>query len=83
MPKGQLVRTLRRHHGYAAGSLEDHADFLRERRRPETTEEERADFRAQAKRCADDDLDLMAVCEAVLSAMGARPPQRRSKALQA
>ena len=83
MPKGQLVRTLRRHHGYAAGSLEDQSRFLREGRDPETTAEEWADFRDQAKRCADDDLDLMAVCEAVLAAMGAKPPKRRSRVLQA
>ena len=46
--------------------------------------EEWADFRAEARRLADDDLDVMAVCAAVLSAMGAKPPAaRRSKALQA
>ena len=64
----------------AAGSLEDQSRFLQERRGPETTEEEWADFRAEAKRCADDDLDLMAVWEAVLSAMGAKPPRRRRAA---
>ena len=83
MPRDQLERTIRRHHELAVGSLEGQADFLRESRDPETTEEEWADFRAQAKRCADDDLDLMAVCEAVLSAMGAKPPRRRSRVLQA
>ena len=82
MPKGQLVRTIRRHHGYAAGSLEDQSRFLQERRDPETTAEEWAEFRAEAKCLVDDDLDLMAVCEAVLSAMGAKPP-RRLRAAQA
>ena len=60
MPKGQLVRTIRRHHGYAAGSLKDQAGFLREGRDPETTVEEWADFRAEAGRIVDDDLALMA-----------------------
>ena len=80
MRRRQLVRTIRRHHDYAAGSLEDQAGFLRENRDPETAEEDWADFRAAAKRCADDDLDLLAVCEAVLSAMGAKPPRRRRAA---
>ena len=77
MPRDQLERTIRRHHELAVGSLEDQANFLRERRDPEETAEEWADIRAQAKLCADDDLDLMAVCEAVLAAMGAKPPGRR------
>ena len=84
MPAARLARTIRRLHGSAARSLKDQSRFLREGRDPETTAEEWADFRAQGKRCADDDLDLMAVCEAVLTAMGAKPPRRRrSKALQA
>ena len=28
-PRRQLVRTIRRHHGHAAGSLKDQASFLR------------------------------------------------------
>ena len=47
------------------------------------TGEEWAAYRVQARRIVDDDLDVMAVCEAVLSAVGAKPPRRRSKALQA
>ena len=69
MPKGQLVRTLRRHHGYAAGSLEDQSRFLREGRDPEMTAEEWAGVPSRAGRIADEDLDVMAVCEAVLEAM--------------
>jgi hypothetical protein len=78
VPAEALERTIRRLHRLAADSLEGQADVLRSSRDPEITAEEWADFRDRAKRCADEDLDLLAVCEEVLEAMGADPPRRRA-----
>ena len=83
MAAARLARTIRRLHGAAAGELRYQSRVLREGRDPKVTVEEWAFFRAQDARIADENLDVMGVCEAVLSAMGAKPPRWRSKALSA